>query len=102
MLKKILLVGFVGLVAWAYQSTRPPPPKTCGSIDGPPVTASRIQLKDGRYLAYEEYGVPKNIANNKIVFVHGFDSCRLDVSVITAYLSPVMVLPLYRIKALCE
>ncbi|KAI3471826.1 hypothetical protein Pfo_030637 [Paulownia fortunei] len=91
MLKKILLVGFMGLLAWAYQATRPPPPKTCGSTDGPPVTASRIQLKDGRYLAYEEYGVPKDIAKHKIVFVHGFASCRHDVSAITANLSPGIV-----------
>ncbi|KAL0374887.1 UNVERIFIED_CONTAM: hypothetical protein Sradi_3404400 [Sesamum radiatum] len=82
-LKKILLVGFVGFLAWAYQAARPPPPKTCGSADGPPVTASRVQLKDGRYLAYQEYGVPKDIAKHKIVFVHGFDSCRHDVAALT-------------------
>ncbi|KAK6139825.1 hypothetical protein DH2020_026400 [Rehmannia glutinosa] len=77
--------------AWAYQATKPPPPKTCGSTDGPPVTAPRIQLKDGRHLAYKEYGVPKDIAKHKIVFVHGFDSCRHDVSALTANLSPDIV-----------
>ncbi|KAK6139922.1 hypothetical protein DH2020_026298 [Rehmannia glutinosa] len=90
-LKKILLVSFVGLLAWAYQATKPPPPKTCGSTDGPPVTAPRIQLKDGRHLAYKEYGVPKDIAKHKIVFIHGFDSCRHDVSALTANLSPDIV-----------
>ncbi|GFQ06054.1 hypothetical protein PHJA_002749400 [Phtheirospermum japonicum] len=90
-LKKILLVGFVGFFAWAYQATRPPPPKTCGSTNGPPVTASRIQLKDGRYLAYVEHGVPKDIAKHKIVFVHGFSSCRHDVSALTSNLSPDIV-----------
>ncbi|KAL3642676.1 hypothetical protein CASFOL_013491 [Castilleja foliolosa] len=90
-LKKILLVGFVGLIAWAYQATKPPPPKTCGSTNGPPVTASRIQLKDGRYLAYVEHGVPKDMAKHKIVFVHGFDSCRHDVSALTSNLSPDLV-----------
>ncbi|KAI3447473.1 hypothetical protein Pfo_004138 [Paulownia fortunei] len=91
MFKKILFVSFVGFLAWAYQATRPPSPKTCGSKDGPPVTASRIQLKDGRYLAYKEYGVPKDNAKYKIVFVHGFDCCRHDVSAITTYLSPDIV-----------
>ncbi|KAK4419368.1 hypothetical protein Salat_2349700 [Sesamum alatum] len=90
-LKKILLVGFVGFLAWAYQAARPPPPKTCGSADGPPVTASRVQLKDGRYLAYQEYGVSKDIAKHKIVFVHGFDCCRHDVAALTANLSPDIV-----------
>ncbi|GER54223.1 alpha/beta-Hydrolases superfamily protein, partial [Striga asiatica] len=87
-LKKILLIGFVGLLAWAYQTTKPPPPKTCGSADGPPVTASRVQLKDGRYLAYQEFGVPKEIAKHKIVFIHAFDSSRHGVSALTANLSP--------------
>ncbi|KAG8374132.1 hypothetical protein BUALT_Bualt11G0099100 [Buddleja alternifolia] len=88
---KILFVCFVGFLAWAYQATRPPPQKTCGSTNGPPVTASRIQLKDGRYLAYEEYGVPKDKAKRKIVFIHGFDSCRHHVSSLTANLSPDIV-----------
>ncbi|KAL3628296.1 hypothetical protein CASFOL_027342 [Castilleja foliolosa] len=90
-LKKILLVGFVGLIAWAYQATRPPPPRTCGSANGPPVTASRIQLKDGRYLAYVEHGVDKDIAKHKIVFVHGFDCCKHDVSALTSNISPDLV-----------
>ncbi|XP_051130420.1 uncharacterized protein LOC127250958 isoform X2 [Andrographis paniculata] len=88
---KMLLIGFVGLSAWAYQATKPPPPKICGSAGGPPVTASRIRLDDGRHLAYEEFGVPKDIAKHKIVFIHGFDSCRHDVSAITANLSPDLV-----------
>ncbi|XP_022888586.1 uncharacterized protein LOC111404087 [Olea europaea var. sylvestris] len=89
--KKILLVSFIGLLAWAYQATRPPPPKTCGSPDGPPITASRIQLNDGRHLAYKEYGVPKDEVKYKIIFIHGFDCCRHDVSVITSNLSPDLV-----------
>lgn len=75
---KIILVLSVGILAWAYQAIQPPPLKTCGSPDGPPVTASRIKLRDGRHLAYKEYGVPLDAAKYKIVFVHGFDSCRLD------------------------
>ncbi|XVF76222.1 hypothetical protein PTKIN_Ptkin13bG0248900 [Pterospermum kingtungense] len=75
---KILLVLSVGILAWAYQAIQPPPPKTCGSPDGPPVTASRIKLRDGRYLAYKEHGVPRDAAKYKIVEAHGFDSCRHD------------------------
>ncbi|KAL8505073.1 hypothetical protein ACS0TY_016328 [Phlomoides rotata] len=84
--KKVLLVCFVGFLAWFYQAARPPPPKT---FPVTAVTAPRIQLKDGRYLAYKELGVPKDKAKHKIVFVHGFDSCRHDVSAIT--LSPDFV-----------
>lgn len=91
LLEKILLVGLVGFLAWAYQATRPPPPKTCGSEHWPPVTASRIQLKDGRYLAYEEYGVPKDVAKHKIVFVHGFDNCRHHGSAVAAKVSPDII-----------
>ncbi|CAA0837849.1 alpha/beta-Hydrolases superfamily protein [Striga hermonthica] len=90
-LRKVLLVGFVGLLAWAYQATRPPPPKTCGSTNGPPVTAPRVQLKDGRRIAYQEVGVPKETAKHKIVFIHGFDSCRHHVSALAARLSPDIV-----------
>nr|POF19600.1 hypothetical protein CFP56_65260 [Quercus suber] len=90
MLKKTVLLFFVGFLAWAYKATQPPPPKICGSPDGPPITAARIKLSDGRHLAYKEHGVPKEKANFKIVFVHGFDSCRHD-AVIAKTLSPEIV-----------
>ncbi|KAE8684839.1 germin-like protein subfamily 3 member 2-like [Hibiscus syriacus] len=77
---KILLVLSVGALAWAFQAINPPPPKICGSPDGPPVTASRIKLRDGRHLAYQERGVPRDAAKYKIVEVHGFYSCRFDTS----------------------
>ncbi|KAK3010375.1 hypothetical protein RJ639_012600 [Escallonia herrerae] len=88
--KKISLIFFVGLLAWGYKATRPPPPKTCGSPDGPPVTASRIKLTDGRFLAYKEHGVSKETAKYKIVFVHGFDCCRHDAFIATT-LSPDII-----------
>ncbi|OIV92167.1 hypothetical protein TanjilG_26030 [Lupinus angustifolius] len=69
----------IGFIARAYQAIRPPPPKICGSPDGPHITAPRIKLRDGRHLAYKEHGVPKDAAKNKIVYVHGFDACRHDV-----------------------
>ncbi|CAI0474753.1 unnamed protein product, partial [Linum tenue] len=68
------LVVLAGLVAWGYQAIQPPPPKICGSSDGPLVTASRIKLRDGRHLAYREHGVSKDVAKIKVVFIHGFDS----------------------------
>ncbi|KAM7266051.1 hypothetical protein ACFE04_003734 [Oxalis oulophora] len=74
---KFIGILFVGVIAYAYQVTKPPPPKTCGSPNGPPVTAPRFKLNDGRHLAYKEHGVPIQDAKHKIVFVHGFDTCRL-------------------------
>lgn len=90
MSKKILLVFFMGFLAWAYQASRPPPPKTCGSVDGPPITAPRVKLSDGRHLAYKEHGVPKDTANYQIIYVHGFDSCRHD-TVVAENLSPEVI-----------
>lgn len=78
---KILLVVLIGLLAWGYQATRPPPPKICGSPDGPPITAPRIKLSDGRHLAYKEIGVPRENAKYKIVYIHGYDGCRHDVPI---------------------
>ncbi|KAL9672221.1 hypothetical protein QQ045_028471 [Rhodiola kirilowii] len=80
-LKQIVVFAFIGGLSCMYQATRPPPPKICGSLDGPPITATRIQLSDGRNLAYKEHGVPRERANYKIVYVHGFDSCRHDAVV---------------------
>ncbi|KAL8168205.1 hypothetical protein V2J09_009704 [Rumex salicifolius] len=79
----ILFILLVGCLAWAYQATRPPPPKICGSPGGPPITAPRIKLRDGRYLAYKEHGVPKDKAKYKFVYVHGFDSCRHHAAIAT-------------------
>jgi hypothetical protein len=89
MLIRITVIVLIGVVAWAYQATRPPPPSVCGSPGGPPVTAPRVKLRDGRHLAYKEHGVSKEVANYKIVFIHGFGSCRHD-AVITANLPPVL------------
>ncbi|KAJ1379809.1 Alpha/Beta hydrolase fold [Sesbania bispinosa] len=67
MLRTTLAVLFIGFLAWAYQVIRPPPPKICGSADGPPITAARIKLRDGRHLAYKEHGVPKDAAKHDAV-----------------------------------
>ena len=87
-----LSMGLVTMATtWAYRASRSPPPKICGSPGGPPITAPRIKLRDGRHLAYKEHGMPKEMANYKIVFVHGFDSCRHDAAV-AKRLSPVLSL----------
>ncbi|CAL5363346.1 unnamed protein product [Camellia sinensis] len=76
----VLLIGFLG---WAFQATRPPPPNICGSPGGPPITAPRIKLRDGRHLAYQENGVSKEMAKYKLVFIHGFGSGRYDATILT-------------------
>ncbi|KAI6697851.1 hypothetical protein NL676_017970 [Syzygium grande] len=73
---KLLAISLVGILALAYQVIQPATPKIPGTPDGPPVTVPRIKLRDGRHLAYREHGMPKDVAKYKIVFVHGFDSCR--------------------------
>nr|DAD28816.1 TPA_asm: hypothetical protein HUJ06_030284 [Nelumbo nucifera] len=78
MSKKVSVLLLIGILSWMYQAIQPPPPKICGSPNGPPVTAPRIRLRDGRHLAYKENGVPKDKAKYKVIFVHGFDSCRYD------------------------
>lgn len=79
----------IGSISRAYSGIRPPPPKICGSPGGPPITAPRIKLRDGRHLAYKEYGMPREDAKYRIVFVHGFTSSRHDAVVATT-LSPVL------------
>ncbi|MED6225168.1 hypothetical protein PIB30_091096 [Stylosanthes scabra] len=85
--RRTVIFLLVALIALAYRAIQPPPPRTCGSPGGPPITAPRIRLRDGRYLAYKEYGVPKESAKNKIVFLHGFGCTRHD-TVIAVHLPP--------------
>ncbi|KAG0458909.1 hypothetical protein HPP92_022037 [Vanilla planifolia] len=68
----------IGIGSWFYAAIQPPPTRPCGSVGGPPVTAPRIRLRDGRHLAYAETGVPKETARFKLIFCHGFSSSRLD------------------------
>nr|XP_043609535.1 uncharacterized protein LOC122581376 [Erigeron canadensis] len=86
---KFLLVFIVGFFAWAYQAACPPAPKKVGPPDGLPITAPRIKLRDGRHLSYTEFGVPKESAKYKIVFVHGFDSVKY-YAVIATTASPAL------------
>jgi pimeloyl-ACP methyl ester carboxylesterase len=80
-LKKIAVVVFAGLIALAYQAIKPPPTKICGSADGPPVTDTRVKLRDGRHLAYKINGVTDDKAKYKIVDIHGFDMCKFDYAI---------------------
>ncbi|KAG9137520.1 hypothetical protein Leryth_016807 [Lithospermum erythrorhizon] len=66
------------VVVWLYKSFIPPPPKICGTPGGPPITGPRIVLRDGRHLSYEEYGVPKEIAKYKIIYIHGHSTIKND------------------------
>ncbi|KAL5579931.1 hypothetical protein UlMin_012373 [Ulmus minor] len=68
-----LAVGFLG---WAYLALKPPPPKICGSPNGPPITSPRVKLSDGRHLAYREVGVPKEEAKYKIIVIHGYATSK--------------------------
>ncbi|KAJ8537651.1 hypothetical protein K7X08_014191 [Anisodus acutangulus] len=87
---KILVLFFIGFLAFVYQSIKLPPPKICGSPNGPAITAPRIKLSDGRHLAYKEQGVPKDQATYKIVSIHGFDGCKHDVAFASS-LSPDVI-----------
>jgi hypothetical protein len=88
MQKEIKAALLFGLVVWVYQATNPPPPKICGTPGGPPITAPRIKLRDGRYLAYKEHGVSRETAKYKIIYVHGFASMRHNTMSVEK-LSPV-------------
>ncbi|KAF2953412.1 hypothetical protein DAI22_01g407000 [Oryza sativa Japonica Group] len=75
-LSKLVLITAVALLGWAYKVARPPPPPILGGPGGPPVSSPRVQLKDGRHLAYREAGVGREIAKYKIIFSHGFASTK--------------------------
>ncbi|KAK1285515.1 hypothetical protein QJS10_CPB20g01649 [Acorus calamus] len=72
----VVTIG-IALLSWFYTTAKPVQPKLCGSPGGPPITAKRVYLSDGRYLAYSESGVPKEDAKYKIIFSHGFSGSRL-------------------------
>ncbi|KAL6616409.1 hypothetical protein ACP70R_038679 [Stipagrostis hirtigluma subsp. patula] len=75
-LAKVALAAAAAAVCWAYQATRPPPAAILGAPGGPPITSPRVQLKDGRHLAYREAGVDRKTAKYKIIFFHGFASTK--------------------------
>lgn len=73
----------MGLLGMVYQGKKqlpsPPTPSETsetGSLEDSPEFSSRFKLKDGRYLAYRERGVPKDKAKFKIIIVHGLGSSK--------------------------
>lgn len=75
----LVLLAAVALVAgWFLNAVRPPPPTPCGTPGGPPVTAPRVRMRDGRYMAYAESGVSRDRARFKVVYSHGFSGGRMD------------------------
>ncbi|KHN21143.1 hypothetical protein glysoja_006622 [Glycine soja] len=97
MVSRAAIVLLIGLVGMFYQGTQLPPPNNSDSSDdGVPVSPPRVRLRDGRYLAYREKGVPKDQAKHSIIIVHGFGSSKdmnflapqkpLDIEVLIRYL----------------
>lgn len=76
MINPIAVALMVILLRYAYKALKPPPPKICGSLGGPPVTSPRVKLSDGRHLAYREFGAPKEEARCKIIVIHGYKSSK--------------------------
>lgn len=77
MVSRAAIVLLIGLVGMFYQGTQLPPPNNSDSSDdGVPVSPPRVRLRDGRYLAYREKGVPKDQAKHSIIIVHGFGSSK--------------------------
>ncbi|XP_051143737.1 uncharacterized protein LOC127260103 [Andrographis paniculata] len=84
---KLFVVLLVGFLAWAHHAFCPPKTRICGSTGGPPIKGPRIKLRDGRHLAYEEHGVPKERAKYKIILVHGFGLSKHEASIANTELS---------------
>ncbi|KAF3498872.1 hypothetical protein DY000_02056162 [Brassica cretica] len=77
-----VVIVLIALGAWAIVSfTVPPPSKRCGTPGGPPITAPRIRLSNGSYLAYQEHGVSRQNATLKIIFIHAFATFRCNAVV---------------------
>ncbi|KAL3850307.1 hypothetical protein ACJIZ3_012189 [Penstemon smallii] len=78
-LKKVvvLMMGCLGL---SRQPTQPTPPAENGESssndDVKVCDLQGIRLKDGRFLAYTEKGVPKTKSNYRVIVVHGFASSK--------------------------
>jgi hypothetical protein len=74
----LVLMAAALAAGWFVNAVRPPPPTPCGTPGGPPVTAPRARMRDGRYLAYTESGVSRDRARFKVVYSHGFSGGRMD------------------------
>ncbi len=43
------------------------------------VTAPRVWMRDGQFLAYKERGVPREMAQYHVISVHGYGRSRHDI-----------------------
>ncbi|KAL8136784.1 hypothetical protein V2J09_002785 [Rumex salicifolius] len=71
-----ILAFIVGSLIWVHHILKPPASKICGTPNGPPVTSTRIRLRDGRYLAYKARGSPKETSRFKVILSHGFHASK--------------------------
>ncbi len=86
--------GVAGILVWSvllllvavaaslvFKTITPPPPKLLNSSspDGLAVTAPRVRMRDGRFLAYKERGVPREMAQYHLISVHGYGRSRHDI-----------------------
>lgn len=67
-------MGCLGISNQPTQLARPEISES--SSDDPLIISPRIRLSDGRFLAYEERGVPKSKSSYRIIIVHGFGSSK--------------------------
>ncbi|KAK4790696.1 hypothetical protein SAY86_018000 [Trapa natans] len=66
----------MGMVFYTPQQV-PCSPENTELQDYPPMENScRIRLRDGRYLAYAERGIPRHESRYRIIIVHGFGSSK--------------------------
>lgn len=65
------MCGLWGMAGWGLTDTR-----SRFHVDISKIVAERIQLPDGRYIAYQERGASKETAQHSILVVHGFLSSR--------------------------
>lgn len=88
---KVLLIGLLGMFC---QGTQLPLPKPNDSADGVHVSP-KVRLRDGRYLAYREKGVPKDQAKHIIIIVHGFGSSK-DMNFLAPQVYSITSISLYK------
>lgn len=70
---------------------RPPPPKLLNAPDGLQVTAPRVQMRDGRFLAYKTVGVDRENAKHFIISIHGYGASRhLSLPISKVCTAPVL------------
>jgi hypothetical protein len=77
----VMVAAVTTYLAWVvYKAMEPPSAAVLTAVEQKPnSSAPRVRLSDGRFLAYNEAGVPKDKARYKVVLVHGFGRSRHDI-----------------------